>query len=53
MRIEIKFTQDTARTVEYFLRRRYKSKAALEKLARLAILREVADEATKELAELD
>ena len=51
MRIEIKFRDDAARRTEYFLQKRYKSKASLEKLARIAILREAAAEAEKELNE--
>lgn len=53
MQIVIKFTDDAARRNEYYLRRRYKSKASLEKLAKVAILREVANEAQKELDELN
>ena len=49
MEIIIKFTSETARRNEYFLRRRYKSKARLDKLAKVAILREVADEARKDI----
>jgi hypothetical protein len=51
MQITIKFTGESARRTEYFLQRRYKSKAKLEKLAKVAILREAANEAQKELAE--
>lgn len=51
MQITIKFKDNDARSTEYFLRRRYKSKASLEKLAKVAILREAADEAQKELEE--
>ena len=49
MEITIKFTNETARRNEYFLRRRYKSKAKLDKLAKVAILREVAQEAQKDI----
>lgn len=52
MKIELKFRSDDARSVEYYLKRRYNSKAALEKLAMVAIRREVASEAQKELDEL-
>jgi hypothetical protein len=45
----IKFKDDDARRTEYFLRKRYKSKASLEKLAKVAILREAAQEAQKEV----
>ncbi len=51
MQITIKFTDETARRTEYYLRRRYKSKASLEKLAKVAIFREAANEAEKELKE--
>ncbi len=53
MEITIKFTDGTARRTEYFLRRRYKSKAKLEKLAKVAILREAANEAKVELEEIN
>jgi len=48
MEITIKFTNEMARRTEYFLRRRYKSKANLDKLAKVAILREAANEAKKD-----
>ena len=48
MEIIIKFTNTTARRTEYFLRKRYNSKARLEKLAKVAILTEAANEARKE-----
>ena len=53
MEITIKFTSTSARRTEYYLRKRYKSKASLEKLAKLAILTEAANEAKKELSELE
>ena len=53
MQIVLKFTNDSARRTEYFLRKRYKSKANLEKLAKLALLTEAANEAKKELEELE
>ncbi len=53
MRITLKFRDTDARTITYFLRRRYSSKADLEKLVMVAIRREVASEAEKELDELD
>ena len=53
MRITLAFRDSDARTVEYCLRRRYNSKASLEKLAMVAIRREVANEAQKELDELN
>jgi hypothetical protein len=49
MQITIKFTSDTASSTEYYLRKRYKSKAKLEILAKIAILTEAANEAKKEL----
>ena len=49
MEIVIKFTSESARRTEYFLRRRYKSKAKLDKLAKVAILNEAANEAQKEI----
>jgi len=51
MQITIKFTDDTARSTEYYLRKRYKSKANLEKLAKVAILNEAANQAKIELDE--
>ena len=51
MQITIKFTNESARRIEYFLQLRYKSKAKLEKLAKLAILTEAANEAKKDLEE--
>ncbi len=53
MQIVIKFTDELARRTEYYLRRRYKSKAGLAKLARLAVLTEAANEAKIELNELN
>jgi hypothetical protein len=38
MEISMKFTDETARTTEFFLRERYKSKAGLKRLAKLAVL---------------
>ncbi len=52
MQITIKFTDASARRTEFYLRKRYKSKSSLEKLAKLAILTEAANEAKKELEEL-
>ncbi len=49
MQIIIKFTNESARHTEYFLQRRYKSKAKLNKLAKVAILTEAASEAKKTL----
>lgn len=49
MQITITFKDDDARSTEYFLRRRYKSKANLTKLAKVAILREAAQEAQKDI----
>ena len=53
MQVILKFRSDDARTVNYFLRRRYNSKADLQKLAMVAVRREVANEAQKELDELN
>ena len=53
MQITIKRTNESARRTEYFLRKRYKSKANLEKLAKVAVLTEAANEARKELKELE
>ena len=53
MELTIKFTNPELRSVNYFLRRRYKSKAKLEKLAKVAILTVVANEANKELEEAE
>lgn len=52
MQITLKFRETDARSITYYLRRRYKSKANLERLTWLAIFIAVADEAKKELAEL-
>ncbi len=49
MEITIKFTNKTAKYSEYFLRRRYNSRAKLGALAKLAILTEVANEARKDI----
>jgi uncharacterized protein (DUF2336 family) len=49
MQITIKLEDDVARSTEYFLQRRYKSKAKLERLAKIAILRESANQARIEL----
>jgi len=48
VKIVIKFTNEAARRTEYYLRKRYKSKAGFVKLAKLAILTEAALEADKE-----
>ncbi len=53
MEITLKFTASDYRTIEYYLRQRYKSKAKLPLLAKLAIRTEVALEAKKKLAEVD
>ena len=49
MQIVLKFTDASARRTEYYLQKRYKSKAKLERLAKLAVLTEAANEARKEL----
>ena len=52
MKLTITFNNTSARSAEYYLRKRYNSKANLEKLVKVAITREVADEAQKEIDEL-
>ena len=52
MKLTIAFRDEHARRITYYLRRRYKSRAGLEKLARVVILKAVAEEAQKELDEL-
>jgi len=52
MQIILKFTNESARRTDYYLQKRYKSKASFEKLAKLAVLTEAANEAEKELKEL-
>ena len=49
MQIILKFTNKTSSSSEYFLQRRYKSKAKLDRLAKVAILREAAQEAAKDI----
>ena len=51
MRITIAFRDTYARSAQYYLRKRYNSKAELVALCRVAITREVAREAEKELKE--
>ena len=51
--ITIKFTNEAARRTEYFLQLRYKSKAKLSKLAKVAILREAAQSAQSDLRRID
>ncbi len=53
MEIVIKLTTASARRTEYYLRKRYKSKANLTRLAKLAILTEAANEAKLELETID
>lgn len=53
MEITIKFSKETARSTEYLLRRRYNSKAQLDKLAKVAILRAAADEARKDIEDIE
>jgi len=53
MKLTIAFRDSDARTITYFLRRRYHSKANLENLAKLAIRTEVAKEAEIELKEAE
>ncbi len=49
MEVTIKFTNASAKRTEWLLQRKYKSKANLEKLAKVAILREAAQEAMKDI----
>lgn len=53
MKIEIKFTEETARRTEYYLQLRYGSKASLEKLAKVAILDVAAESAKEDLKRLE
>jgi hypothetical protein len=50
MTIKLKFRDSDARTYEYFLRKRFNSKATLEKLIKFLVVSTVADEAKKESA---
>ncbi len=52
MEITLKFTNAHAHQIEYTLRQKYHSKAKLSKLAKLAILTEVATQAKKDLEEI-
>lgn len=52
MEITIKFTADYVRTAEYYLRKRYGSKASLNKLAKVAICEIVALQAKQESDEV-
>lgn len=49
MKIEISVRDSDARIWEYFLRKRYKKKASLKTLCRVAILREIASEAKRDI----
>ncbi len=60
MKVILAFRDPDARMIAYYLRRRYKSKAGLvnlesglANLIKVAISREVADEAAKELKEIE
>jgi hypothetical protein len=53
MKIEITFRETDARSITYYLQKRYNSKASLDKLAKLAIRNEVVAQAKIELAELN
>ena len=53
MKITLTFRDTDARAHEYYLRKRYHSKAGFAKLAKVAILREASLEAEKELDELN
>lgn len=53
MKIEIAFTESEARSILYYLRKRYASKAELKTLCKLAIRCEVAAQARMELKEAE
>lgn len=53
MKIEIAFRDSEARILEYYLRKRYNSKAGLKKLAKQAIRDVVALQAVIELKEIE
>lgn len=53
MKIEIAFRDDEARRILGFLRARYKSRASLEALCKIAIRQEVAAQAKIELDEAE
>ena len=50
MEITIKFRDDEARRLQYFLRIRYKSKAELPNLAKIAVIEAAGMEARKQLS---
>ena len=49
MEITLKFTDEVARRTEYFLQKRYRTRAKLAKLAKIAVLNEAAYQAKIEL----
>ena len=51
--IEIKVRSDQERIWECYLRNKYKSKAKISKLVRLLIIEAVAEQARKELNEME
>ncbi len=53
MKIEIRFTNEEARRVQYFLKKKYKSRASLETLVKRAIRETVANQAQKEVLEIE
>lgn len=53
MKLILAFRDTDARIITYYLRRRYHSKASLDKLAKMIIRREVAEEAKIELKEAE
>lgn len=53
MRIEIAFRDSEARILEYYLRKRYNSKAGLKKLVKQAVRDVVALQAIIELKEIE
>lgn len=52
MKIEIAYRDDEARRVEYFLRRKYKSRAGLKRLIKLAVAEAAAEQAQAYLNEI-
>jgi hypothetical protein len=53
MQVVLKFRDDDARSIQYYLRRRYSSRKGLEKLILIAIRKEVGLEAQRELDEMN
>ena len=49
MKVIVNFRDDDARVLEYYLRKLYKTRARLPKLAKMAIRRAAAEQAKEEL----